>query len=206
MQDFFTQGIEPGGLTSGQETRILVCHLLNSVKKPLSPTQINSIVQQDGLVNYFELSTCIAQLIRSGHIVPQYTKDDEEFYTVTELGIETAKTFERTVPKSVRDKAVKAAIKLLARIDRDRTAKANITPCGDGFNIELRMVDVDSDLMNLSVFLPEKTQAESVRREFLNDPALIYKGVLALLTGDIKAVGELIPSKEAELYKEDDID
>lgn len=128
------------------------------------------------------------------------------FNTVTELGVETAKTFERTVPKSVRDKAVKAAIKLLARIDRDRTAKTNITPCGEGFNIELRMVDVDSDLMSLSVFLPEKNQAESVRREFLNDPALIYKGVLALLTGDIKAVGELIPSKEAELYKEDDID
>ena len=206
MQDFFTQGIEPGGLTSGQETRILVCHLLNSVKKPLSPTQINSIVQQDGLVNYFELSSCIAQLIRSGHIVPQYTKDGEDFYTVTELGIETAKTFERSVPRCVRDKAVKAAIKLLARIDRDRTAKTNITPCGEGFNIELRMVDVDSDLMRLSVFLPEKNQAESVRREFLNDPALIYKGVLALLTGDLKAVGELIPSKEAELSKEDDID
>ena len=206
MQDFFTQGTQPGALTSGQETRILVCHLLNSVKKPLSPTQINSIVQQDGLVNYFELSSCIAQLIRSGHIVPQFNTDGEDFYTVTELGIETAKTFERTVPKSVRDKAVKAAIKLLARIDRDRTAKTNITPCGDGYNVELRMVDVDSDLMSLSVFLPEKNQAESVRREFLNDPALVYKGILALLTGDLKAVGELIPSKEAELYREDDID
>ena len=65
MQDFFTQGIEPGGLTSGQETRILVCYLLNSVKKPLSPTQINSIVQQDGLVNYFELSSCIAETSRA---------------------------------------------------------------------------------------------------------------------------------------------
>lgn len=206
MSDFFTEGIEPGGLTTGQETRILICYILNSVKKPLSPTQINSIVQQDGLVNYFELSACMAQLVRSGHIVPAYNKDDEDYYAVTDLGVQTALTFERTVPKSVRDKAIKAAIRLLARVERDRSAKAVIEPCGEGCNLELRILDVDSDLMNLKVFLPDKIQAESIKREFLNDPALIYKGVLALLTGDMKAVGELIPSKEAELYREDDTD
>ena len=206
MRDFFTQGIAPGGLTTPQETRVLVCHMLYSVKKPLSPSQINTIILQDGLVNYFELSSCLAQLIESGHIVPAYTKDDEDFYTLTDLGVETAQKLEKMVPKSVREKAVKAAVKLLARVDRDQTAKTSISPCGDGFNVEFRLVDMDSDLMKLTVFLPEKNQAESVRREFLNDPILFYKGILALLTGDLKAVGELIPSKEAEFYKEDDID
>ena len=204
MRDFFTQGIAPGGLTTPQETRVLICYLLYSVKKPLSSSQINNIVSQDGLVNYFELSSCMAQLLESGHIVPKFNKDDEDFYILTPLGEETAQKLEKMVPKSVRDKAVKAAIRLLARIDRDRSAKTEITPCGDGFNVQLRLLDGESDLMEMTVFLPEKSQAESVCREFLGDPILVYKGVLALLTGDLKTVGELVPSKEAELYREDD--
>ncbi len=204
MRDFFTQGIAPGGLTTPQETRVLVCHLLYSVKKPLSASQINNIVSQDGLVNYFELSSCMAQLLESGHLVPKFTKDDEDYYILSPLGEETAQKLEKMVPKSVRDKAVKAAIRLLARIDRDQSVKTDITPCGNGFNVQLRLLDGDADLMEMTVFLPEKNQAESVCKEFLGDPALVYKGVLALLTGDLKTVGELVPSKEAEFYKEDD--
>ena len=182
--DFSTEGIAPGGLTSKTEIRILLCYLLSSVNRPLSLTQITDIVRRDELVNYFELSDSIPDMIKSGHIRVDHTEDKEEYYTATDLGRETSETLERSLPKTVRDKTIRAD--------------------NGGYTARMRILDGDDELLNLSVFLPDRAQVESVRRAFLGDPALLYKGVLALLTGDLKAVGGLIPSKDAEYYREDD--
>ncbi len=203
--DFSTEGIAPGGLTSKTEIRILLCYLLSSVNRPLSLTQITDIVRRDELVNYFELSDSIPDMIKSGHIHVDHTEDKEDYYTATDLGRETSETLERSLPKTVRDKTIRAATRLLARAKRDSYAKFDSTPCDNGgYTARMRILDGNDELLNLSVFLPDRAQVESVRRAFLGDPALLYKGVLALLTGDLKAVGGLIPSKDAEYYREDD--
>ena len=54
--DAFTGGIEPGGLRSKDEIRILICYLLTSVSAPLSREDILSIMQENGFANYFEVT------------------------------------------------------------------------------------------------------------------------------------------------------
>ena len=51
--DAFTAGIEPGGLRTKNDIRIMVCYILNSVKAPLSKENILNILQEKGLANYF---------------------------------------------------------------------------------------------------------------------------------------------------------
>ena len=48
----------------------------------------------------------------------------------------------------------------------------------------------------MSLFMPTEQEAKQVQQHFLSDPLLTYKGVLALLTGDLQTVGELIPTNE----------
>ena len=49
--DAFTGGVEPGGLRTKNQIRILICYLLSSVDAPLSRQDIIGIMQDNGLSN-----------------------------------------------------------------------------------------------------------------------------------------------------------
>ena len=49
--DAFSAGVEPGGLRSQSEIRLLLCYLLKSVDLPLSRSMILSVIQDSGLAN-----------------------------------------------------------------------------------------------------------------------------------------------------------
>ncbi|MEG2852417.1 MAG: DUF4364 family protein, partial [Hydrogenoanaerobacterium sp.] len=108
--------------------------------------------------------------------------------------------FSGTLPAAVREKALESARNIL---ERQKNAAENIVTIDkvkDGYMVNMIISDIGSDLLNLSVFMPTETEAEAVKRQFVRDPLLIYKGSLALLTGDLKTVGELVPTNNAFYY------
>ena len=179
--NFFREGVAPGGLQSGIEVKILICYLLKSVKTPLTKDQMTNVFLENGLVNYFELSKSLKELVQSKHI-QMNLKGEEEEYTIPDLGKETALSLERSLPFSVRDKALCSALKLLARIKRETENKVEISKSEDGYHICLRILDVGSDLLNLTLLVPDRMQAERVKDAFLENPQSVYEGVLSLLT------------------------
>lgn len=52
--DAFTGGVEPGGLRSKDEIRILICYLLTSVGAPLAKNDLIQIITENGLANYLK--------------------------------------------------------------------------------------------------------------------------------------------------------
>lgn len=198
--DVFTSGIEPGGLTTSYEIKMLVCFLFRNLNAKLTPQEVNDILQENGLVNYFELSSAVSDLIRLGHLS---VTEDTKTLTLTPSGLEAANNFESSLPFSVREKAVKAGVKFLARKKRDLENKATIESGETEHKLNIKMMlTQNSELLNLTLNLPDRAQADVMKRRFLSDPELFYKGVLALLTGDMKTVGELIPSENAKYYED----
>ncbi|MEF9852536.1 MAG: DUF4364 family protein [Hydrogenoanaerobacterium sp.] len=197
----FSEGLEPGGLKKGYEIKILLCFLLQNIKEKLTLSQINEALLKRGLVNYFELADAMSELLESGHIIIcDTTKNDEERYSLTSLGEKTSVEFSGTLPAAVREKALESARNIL---ERQKNAAENIVTIDkvkDGYMVNMIISDIGSDLLNLSVFMPTETEAEAVKRQFVRDPLLIYKGSLALLTGDLKTVGELVPTNNAFYY------
>lgn len=197
----FSEGIEPGGLKMGYEIKILLCYLLRNIKERLTLSQINEALLKRGLVNYFELADAMSELLESGNIVIcGTTENDEEQYELTPLGERASDEFSGTLPLAVREKALESAQNLL---ERQKNAAENIVTIDkvkDGYMVNMIISDIGSDLLNLSVFMPTDTEAEAVKRQFIRDPLLIYKGTLALLTGDLKTVGELVPTNNALYY------
>ncbi|MEG0116176.1 MAG: DUF4364 family protein, partial [Hydrogenoanaerobacterium sp.] len=121
-------------------------------------------------------------------------------YCLTSLGEKTSVEFSGTLPAAVREKALESARNIL---ERQKNAAENIVTIDkvkDGYMVNMIISDIGSDLLNLSVFMPTETEAEAVKRQFVRDPLLIYKGSLALLTGDLKTVGELVPTNNAFYY------
>ena len=66
--DVFTSGIEPGGLTTSYEIKMLVLYLFRTLKCNLTSGELNDILQENALVNYFELSSAVSDLVRLGHL------------------------------------------------------------------------------------------------------------------------------------------
>ena len=67
--DAFTGGVEPGGLRSKDEIRILLCYLLASVPAPLSRDDILTIMQENGFANYFEVTDSLSELEENGNVL-----------------------------------------------------------------------------------------------------------------------------------------
>lgn len=194
----FTAGVEPGGLTHGYEIKILVCYLLSQLNCGMTFSQINDALLHRGLVNYFELASAMSELVESGHLSSRDCADsrDEAIYDLTDLGLETARTFGSTLPAAVKEKAVKSARHQIIRRKIEASNLAVIRKEDDGYMVDLTITDIGSDLLKISLFMPTEQEAKLVQQHFLSDPLLTYKGVLALLTGDLQTVGELIPTNE----------
>ena len=196
----FTAGVEPGGLTHGYEIKILVCYLLGQIGAGMTFTQISDALLHRGLVNYFELANALSDLTESGHLVCEDCagRQEDTSYHLTDLGRQTANTFSGTLPAAVREKAVKSARHQLLRKKLESSNHASVRKTEDGYIVDMTICDIGSDLLSLSLFMPTEQEAEQVRQHFLSDPLLTYKGVLALLTGDLQTVGQLIPTKDED--------
>ena len=181
--DAFSEGVEPGGLRNQSEIRLLVCHLLRKIDRPMTSDAIFAAVTQDGLANYFEVADALEELSKSGSI--EMTEQDyQTIYELTEQGKMVADTLARDLPVSVRMRAVQSAAELQTHSRRESENEVVFVPLRVGYLVKCRIPDGDGDLMSVELRVPDREQADRVRRRFLRDPVSFYMVVSALLTGD----------------------
>lgn len=178
-------GVGVGGLNEKYDIKILICYLLHSVNTPLSREQLNFIFQNEQLVNYFSFCDALEELLRDGHLSVSKSSLGE-VYALNPLGIETAERLKRSLPQSLRDNVVTAAMHLIARVKIERENKVEMEPHQNGLMVHCTMHDADFDLMRLSVFAPDDIQAERIKNRFLENPSKIYQGLISLLLDESK--------------------
>ena len=184
MEETFTAGIRPGGLTEGREIRILICHILTELGEPMSFDEMTEAVLADGTANYFEFADALSELRETGCIVTFKTEAGINEYTVTDKGKAAAKTLIGDLPFSIREKSARTAKDIILRRRLEKENLVTITKTEDGYKIHIRVTDIGTDLMDLSLFMPTREQALAVKEKFLGDPAGAYMGVLETLAGE----------------------
>lgn len=181
-QGVFTEGIEHGGLTTDYEIRLLICWLINKMKMPVTSSQISSALLGEGLVNYFEVTCALGELLSSGHLI-ELEDCEQQTVTVTDLGRKAADAFYRNIPLTVREKAIEALSQCVLQERFAKENKAEIIETDDGFRLELSLNDVGNDLMNLSLYAPTREICETMKKQFIKEPTLLYRTVLSVLMG-----------------------
>lgn len=195
----FTQGIRPGGLTDSYEVTVLVCYILDQAEQPLSHALLQEAVLKDGLANYFEFAQAFGHLQQEGHIIQEPGKDQNEVYRLTQKGAQAARVFYDSLPTTVRQMAVEAVRIALLRQRREKEILTEIEKTADGYKMTIRMTDIGSDLLSVSMFLPTKEECEAVQKRFRSDPAYIYQSILALCLGEKGPSGQPVSHQE-KLY------
>lgn len=178
--DVLTAGVEPGGLRSKNDIKLLICYMLTNIKCSLSKEAVVSILQENKFANYFEANSAFTELIEDGNI----SKDPQNqyLYTVTDIGKLVSAQLDTALPISVREKALAATINLLAKVKRETENKVTITENSDGCYVNFNISGGDVDLLSLSLYVPDRLQAELVKHNFQEKPELIYECTLAVLT------------------------
>lgn len=192
MYDVFRGGVEPGGLTTDYELKMMICYILHHIGNPMPVGALVEVFVDQGIGNYFEAASAAAGLVKSGHIAVELTPENQRCYVITPLGTSAAQTFEKDLPLSIRDKALEAAKRYFVIQQRRAQNKTEVKKVEDGYLLTLTIQDVGSDLLTLTILLPDLTSCEQIQSRFLSDPIVVYKGVVALLTGSYESVGALL--------------
>ncbi len=168
--DAIKVGVAPGGLTSRTEIRILICYLLNAIAEPIPYNFLTDKLSAEGIANYFELCEAISDLEDGGQISSLVDSDGKKAYIIMPSGVDAAATLERNVPLSIRDKACTYIVKLLSRMRSEKENEVIIKEEKPGYRITCRVLDMDKELMSVSLLVPNEACAKTVRESFLNNP------------------------------------
>lgn len=181
MADAFTAGVEPGGLNTSQEIRILLCYMLGTVAQPIHRDALTEIITAGGMANYFDTEDAIQELIRLQHLI----ETEDRMIATTVTGNEIGQSLGVRVPYTLRQRSVEAALKLLKRRQVEKDNHVDIRKLEEGgYAVTCTVRDGARDLLSVTLRVADTWQAEQIKEQFYADPALLYRSNLAVLTGD----------------------
>lgn len=188
--DAFTAGIEPGGLRSKDEIKLLICYIISSIKEGISKEDVLKVLQENAFANYFEINSAFSDLIESRNIV---LKDpDSSKFIITKSGSIIATQLETSLPASIREHAISSALNLMAKVKLKKENVVDIKKETDGYNVTCHISGGDRDLLAFSVYVPDILQAELIQKNFYENPALTYRYILALATKNRDLIKEIL--------------
>lgn len=167
------------------EIKIFILYLMFNIGRPLEYEDINDVVMQDGFVGGIDFADCFADLLENGN-VKEVRADGKLYYAVSDRGVQIVEQLQGDIMSYVRGKGLKSALRMLDFKSRGARIETSFEPRQDGrFDLTCAIHDHEQMSLELKLVADSADQLELMRHQFRENPEQIYKGVLALLTGEI---------------------
>ena len=210
----------PETFHSPQQVKVFILYLLEKVGYPLDYNDLATIIIRDGYVDYFDFVTYFHELLEDGHIkkisVPcdgakdkPSDKTDEnsvteldnssdndaqtkDLYEVSETGRMIAKGLaDDLLIAAVREKSYISAMRHLSLEKRGAVVDHRIEMVGDGTYIfHCSIKDCDGMAFDLALRADSYLQVSRMRMNFEDKPDVVYRGIIALVTGNVNYLFE----------------
>ncbi len=127
-------------------------------------------------------------------IEAECVEDDEslprKLYEVTETGHRVAVGLSDSLMVSVREKSYRSALRHLSLKKRGATFKKSFCDDGDGYLVDCSITDKDGVALDLTIRADSKYQLDRMLKNFDERPEVIFRGVVALMSGDVNYLFE----------------
>ncbi len=185
----FLAGVEPGGLRNTGDIGILICYILDTIGTAIGKDDLIDIIQENGLANYFEVSSALSELIKLNNV--KYCDENSKTIEITENGTMVSDQLSSELTESVKEKAVCAAFERIEarKIERENPVVISRAE-GGGYFVNLRINDGTRDLMSLDLFVSTSSEANRIKKNFYNNPELLYSVVLSAAIGEKNMIKE----------------
>ena len=172
-------------LTDRDDVKIFILYLLNSIGYSLEYDVLHDISVQDGFITSFDFIEAFDELVGKENLKKETIDEDRDLISITEKGKHIADTLNGKLLSSVREKALKSALRLLSFKKRGTKITSDITQLPHGkYEFKCSIKDNSGDLMELRVTLDNPKQLDRTMYNFDSKPEFIYKAILALLAGE----------------------
>ncbi len=178
MDKNFEKYLQPNmmNLQDKYAIKILICYFLRQINRPITPNQLAEIATSDGVVNYFTYAETVEEMLRDKMLRIEAV-DEINYYVLSQEAYEAANEFKGIVPKSFRDKIISSGLKFFAKL-KDSNIIAEVKEVEKGAEVHFLCQDSGANLMDLTLFAPDLTQAEYIKKKVMLNPSAFYGKIL----------------------------
>ena len=173
---------------SMNNVKIFILYLMQNINYPLDFVTINDIVMQTDYVMYLDFAVAFNELL-DADLIRKIEENGEEKYIVTDNGKIVATELKTDILSTLLDKSLVAALRYLDFKKRGVTLKFEITPTEDGrYKIDTSFMEAGECVFSQMIIVDSYDRAKRMKDNFYERPEALYKGVLALLSGNVNYI------------------
>lgn len=172
-------------IESVRNIKIFVLYLMENINYPLDFVTINDIVMQTDYVMYLDFAEAFGEMLDGGLVV-KIDEDGQELYSVTEKGRMVARELKSDILPSMLDRSLSAALRYLNFKKRNIVSKCVIEETEDHrYRVTCFFEENKVCIFSQSLVVDAKDRAERMKANFYDRPEAVYRGVLALMSGNV---------------------
>lgn len=171
---------------SKNNVKIFVLYLMENINYPLDFATINDIVMQTDFVMYLDFAESFNEMLDNGLIEELDHYNGGKAYAVTGKGRCVARELKSDILKSILDESLACALRYIDFTRRGIETSCSIEPREDGrYNFTCAFDEHKSEIFRISAVVDTMERAKDFKSTFNERPEVIYRGVLALLSGNV---------------------
>lgn len=173
---------------SMNNVKIFVLYLMKNINYPLDFVTINDIVMQTDYVMYLDFAVAFNEMLDSG-LIEKTVEEGTEKYSVTQNGAIVASELKSDILSSILDKSLSGALRYLDFKKRGVILKFDIHALDDGrYEIETGFNENGERIFSQTIIVDSLDRAQRMKQNFYERPEALYRGVLALLSGNVNYI------------------
>ena len=170
-----------------RDVKIFILYLMENINYPLDYISINDIVMQTDYVLYLDFTEAFDELLETDLITYIEEADGEKFYFVTDKGRIVARELKSELLPHILDKSLEAALRYLDFRRRGIDARCEYRARVDGkFDLNCILLEKGEKIFETNIVVDTEYRALQMRRRYLERPDVVYRGMVALMTGKIE--------------------
>lgn len=171
-----------GFIRDEADLKYLILFALRFFPYAITEADLLDAVFVDEAFGYFEFSQAFSEL-QQDKFVSCLESGGEKQYLLTPAGSEIITEMASSLPRSVRDKAEQAALRIIAKARRDASIQASHRENADGtYTVDLAVLDGQNPQFSLSLTVYTARQCTLIEQNFKNHAEHIYAQVLATVS------------------------
>ncbi len=168
-----------------RNVKIFLLYLMENVGYPLDYVTINDIVMQTDYILFLDFAECFYEMVDAGLILIE-EGHDEPYYYVSEKGKVVARELKSDILPSILDESLRYALRYLDFKRRGVTSRCYSERLPDGrFAISCSLTEKGTVIFSTSLVVDTEDRVERMKATFRDRPEVIYRGVTALLAGQV---------------------
>ena len=161
--------------------RVMILYMLNQVEYPLTNTQITNFILEKEYTNYFTVQEILSDLISSQLITAESTHNNTR-YRITPYRQEKLGFFHVKISDAIKEDIRTYFVEHDFDLKQETSVYADYYKVpGEGYAVRCRIRNLETDIVDLTLHVSGRQQAEAVCQNWKKNHFPIYETLMDIL-------------------------